>query len=441
MRRTFVAAACALSALALGVFTAPAGAVVFNGSTISIPASGNGSPYPSQISVGGLTGTVTNVTVTLNGVSHTWPGDMRILLVGPNGQTVTLLSAVGGGTDVNNATLVFSQAAAGLVPSPIVSGTYRPTQNAPFTGPAPAPPGPYGASLAIFNGTVPNGVWSLYVFDTTAPDGGQIASWSIDVVTNGPTIGSFAPTGGPAGTQVVITGTNLTGATGVSFGGTPASAFTVVSPTQITATVPAGAASGPITVTTPTGSATSATPFQTTPAPTITALSPTSGRVGTQVTITGTNLTGATAVTFNGTPATGVTATSATQVTATVPTGAGAGTVSVTTPGGSANSPSPFTVAHPRRVSLSLSRTRARGSVTAVDGFTKCAEQVAVRVQRRSGGRWRTVGSDITNANGSYSIGNVRRPGRYRAVAPRQTLSSGDVCNRDPSRAARQARR
>jgi subtilisin-like proprotein convertase family protein len=441
MRRTFVAAACALSALALGAFfTVPAGAAVFNGGPITIPTQGNGNPYPSQISVGGLTGTVTNVTVTLNGVSHTWPGDMRILLVGPNGQTVTLLSAVGGGTDVNNATLVFSQAAAGLVPSPIVSGTYRPTQNAPFNGPPPAPPGPYGASLAIFNGTVPNGVWSLYVFDTTPPDGGQIASWSIDITTNGPTIGSFAPTTGAAGTQVVITGTNLAGATGVSFGGTAATQFTVVSPTQITATVPPGAQSGPITVTTPTGSATSATPFQTTPAPTITALSPTSGRVGTQVTITGTNLTGATQVTFNGIPATGVSVASPTQLTATVPTGAGAGTVTVTTPGGTASSPSPFTVSHSRRVSLSLSRTRARGSVTAVDGFTKCSQQVAVRVQRRVRGSWRTVGSDITNANGRYSIGNVRTAGRYRAVAPRQTLSSGDVCSRKASASARQSR-
>ena len=66
---------------------------------------------------------------------------------------------------------------------------------------------------------------------------------------------------------------------------------------------------------------------------------------------------------------------------------------------------------------------------------------VTVRVQRRQSGRWRTVGSDVTNANGNYSIGSVRRAGRYRAVAPRQTLTSGDVCNRARSRAARQPRR
>jgi len=440
MRRTFVAAACALAALALGAFTAPAGAAVFTGGPISIPAQGKGNPYPSQIIVGNLTGAVTNVTVTINGFSHTFPQDVRLLLVGPSGQTVNLMSGVGGGTDVTNATLVFNQAAPGTVPTPIVSGTYRPTPTIAFDGPAPAPPGPYGASLAIFNGTVPNGTWSLYAYDGAPIDSGSISGWSIDITTNGPTIGSFAPETGAAGTQVVITGTNLTGATGVSFGGTAATQFTVVSPTQITATVPPGAQSGPITVTTPTGSASTATPFQTTPAPTITALSPTSGRVGTQVTITGTNLTGATQVMFSGVPATAVSVASPTQLTATVPTGAGAGTVSVTTPGGTANSPSPFTVAHSRRVSLSLSRTRARGSVTALDGFTKCTQQVAVRVQRRVRGSWRTVSSDITDANGRYSVGNVRTAGRYRAVAPRQTLSSGDVCRRKASGSARQSR-
>jgi hypothetical protein len=60
---------------------------------------------------------------------------------------------------------------------------------------------------------------------------------------------------------VVITGSKFTGATAVTFNGTPVTSFTVDSPTQITAVVPAGATSGPISVTTPLGSATSATSF------------------------------------------------------------------------------------------------------------------------------------------------------------------------------------
>lgn len=67
-----------------------------------------------------------------------------------------------------------------------------------------------------------------------------------------PAIATLAPLGGPVGTSVVLTGSNLSAATAVSFNGTAAS-FVVNSPTQLTATVPAGAASGPVTVTTPGG--------------------------------------------------------------------------------------------------------------------------------------------------------------------------------------------
>jgi Ca2+-binding RTX toxin-like protein len=81
-----------------------------------------------------------------------------------------------------------------------------------------------------------------------------------------PTIASFAPASGPEQSLVTITGTNLAGATGVRFGGV-AAGFTVVSGTQLTATVPAGAASGPIGVTTPGGTATSAAGFTVTAAP------------------------------------------------------------------------------------------------------------------------------------------------------------------------------
>ena len=49
---------------------------------------------------------------------------------------------------------------------------------------------------------------------------------------------------------VSILGTNLTGASGVTFNGTPAT-FTVVSGSLITTTVPAGATSGKVQVTTP----------------------------------------------------------------------------------------------------------------------------------------------------------------------------------------------
>lgn len=80
-----------------------------------------------------------------------------------------------------------------------------------------------------------------------------------------PVINSFSPTSGAAGSQVTITGSRFTGASAVTFNGVAAS-FVVDSSTQIRATVPANATSGPIRVTTPQGSATSATNFTVIPA-------------------------------------------------------------------------------------------------------------------------------------------------------------------------------
>jgi uncharacterized repeat protein (TIGR03803 family) len=67
----------------------------------------------------------------------------------------------------------------------------------------------------------------------------------------GPFVESL-PTSGKVGADIQILGTDLTGATSVTFNGI-AAAFTIVSPTLITATVPSGAASGPVQVTTPGG--------------------------------------------------------------------------------------------------------------------------------------------------------------------------------------------
>ena len=88
--------------------------------------------------------------------------------------------------------------------------------------------------------------------------GSVVLNWALS--SNAPSISGFVPTTGQAGTNVVISGTNFTGATAVRFNGTSAS-FTVKNATQITATVPAGAITGPISVTTPGGTAISAANF------------------------------------------------------------------------------------------------------------------------------------------------------------------------------------
>ncbi|MBX7219807.1 MAG: hypothetical protein K1Y36_07665 [Blastocatellia bacterium] len=82
-------------------------------------------------------------------------------------------------------------------------------------------------------------------------------SFSVTVLPfgKGPVINSLSPTSGPAGTSVTISGLNLMGVTQVTFNGRPA-AFTVNAATQITATVPIGAATGPVAVAGPNGAAT-----------------------------------------------------------------------------------------------------------------------------------------------------------------------------------------
>jgi large repetitive protein len=72
------------------------------------------------------------------------------------------------------------------------------------------------------------------------------------------------PTGGKVGAKVLILGNNLSGTTSVSFNGT-AAAFEVVSETEITATVPVGAATGEVEVTTPKRTLKSNVKFMVTP--------------------------------------------------------------------------------------------------------------------------------------------------------------------------------
>jgi hypothetical protein len=151
---------------------------------------------------------------------------------------------------------------------------------------------------------------------------------------NGVFINSFTPQSGTTGTTITITGTNLTGATAVSFGGVAASSFTIVNATTITAVVSNGA-SGSVSVTTPSGNATSPGFTYTQPAPTITLFTPTSGNTGTSITITGANFTGTTAISFGGVLAQSFVVNSPTSITAIVGAGA-SGNVSVITPGGTA---------------------------------------------------------------------------------------------------------
>jgi hypothetical protein len=175
--RAFGAAAVCL------VLAAPAAATqttFSNPASIAIPGvgtSGPAAPYPSVISVAGLSGQVTKVTATINGFNHTFPDDVGALLVGPTGGNVVLFNGAGSAISAVNLTWTFDDAAVDPLPAigALASGTFRPSNYFPADSFPGAPAGPYGAVLSVFNGLNPNGNWSLYVFDFVAGDVGRIS--------------------------------------------------------------------------------------------------------------------------------------------------------------------------------------------------------------------------------------------------------------------------
>ncbi len=160
-----------------------------NNGGITVTNSSTGNPYPSNIIVGGLGGTITKVTVSVNGLSTATPDDLDLLLVSPTGQALLFMGDAGGSNALSNVNLTFDDAAGSLLPdsTAITSGTWKPTSHTGFDSfPAPAPgsitlAAPEGAgTLALFNGVVPNGTWSLYsVEDSGDGQNATITNWSL----------------------------------------------------------------------------------------------------------------------------------------------------------------------------------------------------------------------------------------------------------------------
>jgi serine/threonine protein kinase/subtilisin-like proprotein convertase family protein len=173
---------------ASGQPTGASGALVFSDTQpIQIPADGSATPYPSTIDVSGAEGILTDVEVTLHGFQHESPPSLDLLLVAPGGQSVLLMEGVGGFQPVDDLTLTFDDAGSALLErQPVGSGTFRPSSNAGdgfgYNGPTPSAPPPHGSSLAVLNGTDPNGTWELFAFDDSGEATGEIAGgWSLDL--------------------------------------------------------------------------------------------------------------------------------------------------------------------------------------------------------------------------------------------------------------------
>src|ERR687885_2559878 len=199
-----IAAVLPVMATLLGAIAAPATVYAAttqtfsnnNSVTIADPACGKrglASAYPWSINVSGMTGTTSKVTVTLSGITETAGKDLDLLLVGPTGANLVIMSDNGDASAPSNVNLTLDDAAATILPAtdagPLVSGTFQPSNSqAGDVFPSPAPSNftsaaPVGSATfaSVFNGTNPNGTWSLYVVDDSCSSGigGSMSGWSI----------------------------------------------------------------------------------------------------------------------------------------------------------------------------------------------------------------------------------------------------------------------
>ncbi|HEY2786570.1 MAG TPA: Ig-like domain-containing protein [Fimbriiglobus sp.] len=159
-----------------------------NTTSIVIPTTGSANPYPSSISVSGLTGQqITKLQVVLNGLTHGSPSDIDAMLVAPDGTHIFLMSDVGGDvlTPVSGVTLTIADSGVAFTTGQITTGTYKPTNldgGDPDTTPG-APASPPVTTMADFIGLDPNGTWDLRINDNADPfDGGTLSGgWTLRV--------------------------------------------------------------------------------------------------------------------------------------------------------------------------------------------------------------------------------------------------------------------
>lgn len=217
--------------------------------------------------------------------------------------------------------------------------------------------------------TVPAGAVSAKVAVITA-SGAALSADEFTVTTGevvAPTIASFSPTAGQAGSIFSITGTGFVAVTGVRLNGLAAN-FKVLSATQIDATVPPNSTTGFVAVTNTAGSASSTTKFTVTHPPVISTFAPISGPVGTEVTINGTRFTGASLVRFNNKSTTAITVVSDTQIKAKVPAGTVSGPIAVSSPAGTSFETGKFQVLAPPNISTFSPASGAVGASVTING-------------------------------------------------------------------------
>jgi hypothetical protein len=260
-------------------------------------------PIGTQVTVtgAGFGSSQGSSTLVFNGTTATsvssW-SDTQIVATVPTGATSGYVQVVKSGlssnTDINFA--VGTVAVNSVSPTSVLTGAQFQVNGSGFGT-------TQGSSTIVFrNGNfVPTIVsWSDTQITATAPavaDRGPIivtvagvqSNTDVNITILGPSISSFSPTSGPVGTQVTINGGNFGSTQGTSTVTFNSSSASIVSwsNTQIVATVPSVAISGPVKVRVANLLNSNVNQYFTVPAPHISGISPSNGPVGTQLTISG----------------------------------------------------------------------------------------------------------------------------------------------------------
>jgi hypothetical protein len=170
-----------------------------NEGTIAIPAVGSpddfgpADPYPATIVATGFKrkARISDVNLTLHGLSHGFAHDLFILLVAPGGRNAVVMGEAGiNGPEsaMDDLTLTLDDEADEALPvdEPFTSGAFRPLNNAEFDlqpiFPAPAPTPSDEVALSTFDGLNPNGEWQLFIVDHGGGDVGSLVDgWSLEI--------------------------------------------------------------------------------------------------------------------------------------------------------------------------------------------------------------------------------------------------------------------
>jgi subtilisin-like proprotein convertase family protein len=178
----------------LGINSVSAQTYIYSGG-ITINDAVPATPFPANIEVTGGPTQIALITVSINGLTHTFPADLDLMLVAPNGDNLVFMSDAGGSFDVNNVTFSISDLGAGLIPNTQIIGgsTYQPTNYGTgdvFAGypgtPVDAATAGTGTFSSQFGGDDANGTWSLYLVDDAGADIGTASGWSITFFSIGP---------------------------------------------------------------------------------------------------------------------------------------------------------------------------------------------------------------------------------------------------------------